>query len=59
MVGLVRVVPVVFFSLLSGVAADVFDRRKLMLVTQTVMALLAALLAALTWRGLTPSGRST
>src|SRR5258707_1618492 len=34
MVGLVRVVPIVAFSLLSGVAADVFDRRKLMLVTQ-------------------------
>jgi len=52
MVGLVRVLPVVFFSLLSGVAADVYDRRKLMLVTQTVMAIFAAALAALTWRGL-------
>ena len=37
LVGLVRVIPVVFFSLLSGVAADVYDRRKLMLVTQTVL----------------------
>jgi len=53
MVGLVRVLPVIFFSLLSGVAADVYDRRKLMLVTQTVMAIFAAALAALTWRGLT------
>ena len=52
MVGLVRVVPVVVFSLLSGVAADVYDRRKLMLVTQSVMAIFAAGLAALTWRGL-------
>lgn len=52
MVGLVRVAPIVVFSLLSGVAADVFDRRKLMLVTQTVMALFAAQLAYLTWRGL-------
>ena len=52
MVGLVRVVPVIVFSLLSGVAADVYDRRKLMLVTQTGMAILAAALAALTWRGL-------
>jgi MFS family permease len=52
MVGLVRVVPVIVFSMLSGVAADVFDRRKLMLVTQTVMAIFAAALAALTWRGL-------
>jgi MFS family permease len=52
MVGLVRVVPIVAFSLLSGVAADVYDRRKMMLVTQTVMAIFAAALAALTWRGL-------
>jgi MFS family permease len=53
MVGLVRVVPIVVFSLLSGVAADVFDRRRLMLVTQSVMGILAALLAVLTWHGLT------
>jgi MFS family permease len=52
MVGLVRVLPVIFFSMLSGVAADVYDRRKLMLVTQTVMAIFATALAALTWRGL-------
>ena len=52
MVGLVRVVPVVVFSLLSGVAADVYDRRRLMLVTQSVMAIFAAALAAITWRGL-------
>jgi len=53
MVGLVRVVPIVFFSLLSGVAADVYDRRRLMLITQSAMCVLAALLAALTWHGLT------
>jgi MFS family permease len=52
MVGLVRVVPVIVFSLLSGVAADVYDRRRLMLMTQSVMAIFAAALAALTWRGL-------
>ena len=52
MVGLVRVGPIVFFSLLSGVAADAFNRRKLMLLTQTMMAALAAALAILTWRGL-------
>jgi MFS family permease len=52
MVGLVRVLPIVLFSLLSGVAADVFDRRRVMLITQTVMAVLAAGLAVLTWRGL-------
>src|SRR4051812_32397867 len=51
-VGLVRVVPVVIFSIISGVAADVLDRRRVMLATQTVMAALAAALAILTWRGL-------
>jgi MFS family permease len=51
-VGLVRVLPVVVFSMLSGVAADVYDRRKLMLLTQTMMAIFAAALGALTWRGL-------
>jgi MFS family permease len=52
MVGLVRVGPIVAFSLLSGVAADAFDRRRLMLLTQTVMALFALALTILTWRGL-------
>jgi MFS family permease len=53
MVGLVRVVPIVFFSLVAGVAADVYNRRKLMFVTQTLMAVFAGVLALLTWRGLT------
>ena len=51
MVGLVRIAPVVVFSLLSGVAADALDRRKLMLVTQTTMAALAAFLALITFDG--------
>src|SRR4029453_8309296 len=52
LVGLVRIVPIVVFSLISGVAADAFDRRRLMLLTQTIMALLATGLAVLTFRGL-------
>ena len=52
MVGLTRVVPILFFSLLSGVAADALDRRKLMLVTQSAMTILAGMLAFLTFRGL-------
>ncbi|MEO6213734.1 MAG: MFS transporter [Vicinamibacterales bacterium] len=51
--GLVRVGPVILFSLISGVAADAFDRRKLMLLTQCLMAALAAVLAAVTFNGLT------
>ena len=53
LVGLVRIAPVVLFSLISGVAADAFDRRRLMLMTQSIMAILAAILAVLTFRGLT------
>ena len=52
LVGLVRIGPIVVFSLISGVAADAFDRRRLMLLTQTIMALVAAVLAVLTFRGL-------
>src|SRR6266545_3365281 len=49
LVGLVRFVPIVTFSLISGVAADAFDRRKVMLTTQSAMAILAAVLAMLTF----------
>jgi len=52
LVGLVRVLPIVVFSLFSGVVADVLDRRRLMLATQSAMALLAGLLAWLTFTGL-------
>jgi len=52
MVGLVRIVPVILFSLVSGVAADALDRRKLMIATQSIMAALAAMLAVLTFKGL-------
>jgi MFS family permease len=52
MVGLVRILPIVGFSLVSGVVADALDRRRLMLVTQTGMALAAGVLALLTFRGL-------
>jgi MFS family permease len=51
-VGLARIGPVLFFSLISGVAADAWNRRTLMLITQSVMALLAGVLAFLTLRGL-------
>jgi MFS family permease len=52
LVGAVQVVPIIGFAMLSGVVADALDRRKVMLVTQTVMALLAATLATLTFHGL-------
>ena len=51
LVGLVRVVPIVVFSLISGVVADAWDRRKLMIFTQTGSAIVALALAWLTFRG--------
>ena len=52
LVGLVNVVPIVVFSMISGVVADAWDRRKLMLVTQLGAALVSVMLAVLTFRGL-------
>ncbi len=42
-------VPTMVFSLFGGVLADRVDRRKLLMVTQTLFMLNAAALAALTW----------
>jgi len=52
LVGLVRIFPVILFSMISGVAADALNRRRLMLVTQSLMAILAGLLAITTLHGL-------
>ncbi|HEY6050664.1 MAG TPA: MFS transporter, partial [Thermoanaerobaculia bacterium] len=48
-VGLSRVIPIVVFSLWGGVLADRLDRRKLMIVTQSFMTAVAALLAFMTF----------
>ncbi len=48
-VGLVSILPIISFSLLAGVVADALDRRKLMLMTQSGAAVIAAMLAALTF----------
>jgi MFS family permease len=52
LVGLARVVPIVVFSLVSGVVADAWNRRRLMVGTQVCATLVALTLAALTFRGL-------
>jgi MFS family permease len=51
-VGLVRVVPIILCSLVGGVVADVFDRKRLIIATQLVMLLSAGLLSAVTAYGL-------
>ena len=53
MVGLVRVVPIMVFSMISGVVADAWDRRKLMLFTQIAATMVASALAILAFGGLT------
>lgn len=53
MVGLAKVVPIVVFSMISGLVADAWDRRRLMILTQMAAAVVALALAYLTWRGLT------
>jgi MFS family permease len=52
MVGLVKVIPIAGFSMLSGVVADAVDRRKLMLASQALLALIAVSLGVLTFLGL-------
>ena len=51
MVGLVRLMPIVFFSIAGGTVADASDRRRVMLYTQSALGLTAAALAVLTFRG--------
>jgi MFS family permease len=53
MVGLVRLMPIVFFAIAGGTVADASDRRRVMFYTQATMCVTAAVLAWLTWRGLT------
>jgi len=52
LVGLCRAVPIILCSLMGGVVADVVDRRRLMVVTQTIMLLCSAILALVTFSGL-------
>ena len=51
LVGLFRGVPIILCSLAGGVVADAVDRKRLMMVTQTIMLTSAALLTAGTLAG--------
>lgn len=48
-IGLVRILPVVVFSFIGGAVADNYNRRKILLITQSVLAVQAAVLAYLTF----------
>jgi MFS family permease len=47
MLGLFRIVPIIVFALGGGVVADALDRRRLMLFTQTALAMVSIALAVL------------
>lgn len=52
LIGLFRVVPIVVFSLVGGVVADVVDRRRLLMGTQTALLSVSAILAVATMSGI-------
>jgi MFS family permease len=49
--GLVRILPVILFALVGGLVADAHDRRRVMILTRSVAALFAAMLAYTTLAG--------
>ncbi len=48
MLGLVRIVPIIIFALVGGMLADSSDRRKVMIITRILAAILAGILAVAT-----------
>jgi MFS family permease len=50
-VGLARILPIIIFSLVGGAIADALNRRRVLYLTQTIMALVALILAWLTLIG--------
>src|SRR5256884_8279004 len=48
LIGLVQAIPRLIFSLVGGVFADVFDRRRMLIVIEIVLALMSAVLALCT-----------
>lgn len=52
LVGLMRSLPIIIFSLIGGSVADVVNRKKLIFVTQTILCVLAFILAFSTFKNL-------
>jgi MFS family permease len=50
-IGIVRFIPILAFSLFGGLVADLYDRRKVLLLTQSVMAIVALVFGLLTAMG--------
>ncbi|MBI5452395.1 MFS transporter, partial [Candidatus Gottesmanbacteria bacterium] len=51
LIGLSRFLPIIFLSLPGGIAADMLNRRKLMVMSQIVMIASSSLLAIITFSG--------
>lgn len=51
LLGLVRVLPMLLFSLWGGIVADHRDRRSILLITQSCLGVVALLLTAMVWMG--------
>lgn len=54
LIGLAELVPLVVLALVGGALADAVDRRRLLLVAETGLALCAVLLTVLAWHGAPP-----
>jgi MFS family permease len=52
-IGAARILPIIIFSLIGGALADAANRRRVMFITQSAMALLALVLGWLTLQGIT------
>jgi MFS family permease len=50
-IGLARILPIILFSVISGSVADTFNRRTIIFITQSMLALVALALAVLTFTG--------
>ncbi len=50
-IGLARILPVVVFSFIAGAVADNYNRRKILFITQSALAVQAMALALLTFSG--------
>jgi len=48
-IGMARILPVLAFSMISGPVADAFNRRQILFITQSLLALIALALAVLTF----------
>ena len=49
-VGLARIIPIFFFALVGGTMADVVNRRKLLILTNSAAAIFAAILAIVSFQ---------